>query len=126
VSIKDGEGVIMRTFEDNRELLSRLLRNLVWQSFEHKFSVPVSIPGVYGVFLEAIEATQSEAHDRMHAHTGRRYTDDELYLLNLGPCIREEQLLIAMLRPEGCSAGLISWEVTDMGSTPFKVWFVHH
>lgn len=114
----------MRTFED-RERLSRLLRNLVWQSFEHRFSVPVSIPGVYGVFLEAIETTQSEAHDRMHAHTGRRYADDEVYLRSLGPCIRDAELLKAMQRPEGCSAGAVCWEVTDM-ATPFKVWFVHH
>ena len=114
----------MRTFKD-REQLSRLLRDLVWWSFEHRFSVPVPLPGVYGVFLEAIDTTQTEAHDRMHAHTGRRYAEDELFLRNLGPCIREAELLEAMQRPEGCTAGMISWEVTDT-ATPFKVWFVHH
>ncbi len=114
----------MRTFKD-REQLSRLLRDLVWWSFEHRFSVPVSLPGVYGVFLEAIGTTQPEAHDRMHAYTGRRYTDDELYMRNLGPCVREEQFLEAMQRPDACTADIVAWDVTDM-ATPFKVWFVHH
>jgi hypothetical protein len=114
----------MQTIQD-RERLSRLLRDLVWLSFEHRFSVPVSLRGVYGVFLEAINTTQGEAYDRMHAHTGRQYTEDELYLRNLGPCIQEDQLMEAMQRPAACTAGMISWEITDM-ATPFKVWFVHH
>jgi hypothetical protein len=110
---------------DDREQLSRLLRNLVWWSFEHRFSVPVSLPGVYGVFLEAIETTQTEAHNRMHAHTGRRYADDELYLRNLGPCIQGSELVETMQRPGACTANMVAWEVTDM-ATPFKVWFVHN
>jgi hypothetical protein len=114
----------MQTIQD-RERLSRLLRDLVWQSFEHRFAVPVSLRGVYGVFLEAIETAEHEARERMHAHTGRQYTEDELYLRNLGPCIQETELLKAMQRPAACTAGMISWEITDM-ATPFKVWFVHH
>ena len=110
---------------NERENLSRLLRDLVWQSFEHRFSVPVSLRGVYGVFLEAIETTEQEARDRMHSHTGRRYAVDEIYLQSLGPCIREDQLLEAMQRADACALDMVSWEVTDM-ATPFKVWFVHH
>jgi hypothetical protein len=110
---------------EDRENLSRLLRDLVWWSFEHRFSVPVYLPGVYGVFLEAIKTTQKEAHDRLHAHTGRHYVEDELYLRNLGPCIQEVELLEAMQRPGSCTAETVAWEVTDM-ATPFKVWFVHN
>jgi hypothetical protein len=110
---------------DDREHLSRLLRELVWWSFEHRFSMPVYLPGVYGVFLEAIKTTKAEAHTRMHAHTGRRYADDELYLRNLGPCILEAELLEAIQRQGACTAGTVSWVVTDM-ATPFKVWFVHN
>jgi hypothetical protein len=80
---------------------------------------------VYGVFLEAVNTKQSEAQDRMHAHTGRQYAGDDLLLRNLGPCIREAELLEAMQRPGACTAGMVTWEVTDM-ATPFKVWFVHN
>jgi hypothetical protein len=110
---------------EDRASLSRLLRDLVWQSFEHRFAVPVSLRGVYGVFLEAIETAEQEARERMHAHTGRLYAEDELYLRNLGPCIREDQLLEAMQRADACGPDLVNWEVTDM-ATPFRVWFVHH